>query len=250
MIKNYTRKITHQEYRNPEKLKNYYHRVKKKNYIKPDNSTHFTHKLLKYDYKDANYIYYPIKGNIVPFLGGGISFAFFLIFIWPSDEPLNGADKFFMILTLLLTLFFSIYGFTKPKKEHILNRRDGLITMTGFFWQKNITMLFKKSEFAYSTGGEDMIGAFLLQVIRPNKWQTFDSFGYGGTECYQSMSFITWYMDKNRPLPPGTAFDSYRQKDFERRKAAGFPRPLYLSTIKTPEANKEQQLERKRIGGW
>ena len=63
-------------------------------------------------------------------------------------------------------------------------------------------------------------------------------------------NFTIWYMDKNRPLPPGTAFDPYRQKDFERRKAEGFPKPLYPSSITTNEATKEQQKERERISGW
>jgi hypothetical protein len=57
-------------------------------------------------------------------------------------------------------------------------------------------------------------------------------------------------MDKNRPLPPGTAFDPYRQQDYERRKKLGFPRPLYYSNIPTPEATEEQQKERELIGGW
>ena len=57
-------------------------------------------------------------------------------------------------------------------------------------------------------------------------------------------------MDKNRPLPPGTAFDPYREKDFERRKAEGFPKPLYPSNITTNEATREQQKERELIGGW
>jgi len=250
MEENYLRKITHNEYRNPDKLKKYYHRVEKQIYVQPANSIDPTpHKNLNY-YMDHNFIYYPSKGNFMPLYCGGVSLAFFLVFIWPSDEPLNGADKFFMVLSMLLTIFFAIYFFTKPKKEQILNRRDGLITMTGVFWQKNITMSFEKSEFAYSTGGEDMIGAFLLEVIRPNKWPTFDYFGYGGNECYESMSFITWYMDKNRPLPPGAVFDPYRQSDFERRKSEGFPRPLYPSKIKTPEATKEQQAVRDRLGGW
>ncbi|MFL0102069.1 hypothetical protein V2751_14470, partial [Tenacibaculum maritimum] len=63
-------------------------------------------------------------------------------------------------------------------------------------------------------------------------------------------SFMVWYMDKNRPLPPGSAFDAYREQDYQRRKAAGFPKPLYPSKIATPEATKEQQAARKRIGGW
>jgi len=133
-----------------------------------------------------------------------VAFSFFLVFVWPSEEPLNGADKFFIGLTFLLTIFFAIYGFTQPQKEHILNRRDGLLTMTGFFWQKNITMPFEKVKFAYSTGGEDGMGAFMLQVIRPNKWQTFDLYHMFGGDCYNMMTVITWYMDKNRPLPPGT----------------------------------------------
>ena len=63
-------------------------------------------------------------------------------------------------------------------------------------------------------------------------------------------SFMVWYMDKNRPLPPGTAFDAYRQQDFERRKAEGFPPPLYPSIFDTKEATAEQQAQRKKIGGW
>ncbi|WP_199185117.1 hypothetical protein [Aquimarina sp. I32.4] len=57
-------------------------------------------------------------------------------------------------------------------------------------------------------------------------------------------------MDQNRPLPPGTAFDAYREQDYERRKALGFPKPLYYSNIPTPEATPEQQAERECIGGW
>ena len=122
--------------------------------------------------------------------------------------------------------------------------------MSGFFWQKNITMEFKKVEFAYSTGGEDGLGAFLLEAIRPNKWQTFDVYQVFGGDCYNAIIFITWYMDKNRPLPPNPEFDYFRDEDFERRKAEGFPKPLYPSRIQTPEATPEQQAERKRIGGW
>jgi hypothetical protein len=44
-----------------------------------------------------------------------------------------------------------------------------------------------------------------------------------------------WYMDKNRPLPPGDVFDAYREKDYLRRRAEGFPPPLYESIIDTPE---------------
>lgn len=66
----------------------------------------------------------------------------------------------------------------------------------------------------------------------------------------ENWNFLTWYMDKNRPLPPDISFDPYRQQDFERRKALGFSILLYPSDIPTPEATPEQQKERKLIGGW
>ena len=80
------------------------------------------------------------------------------------------------------------------------------------------------------------------------------NFANGGdlAELYleEFWDFVVWYMDKNRPLPPGTAFDPYREADFQRRKAEGFPKPLYKSYIPTPEATRRQQLERERIGKW
>ncbi len=250
MVKDYTKKITHQDYRNPDKLKKYYHRVEKKIHVKP--KIYKKTKYSKGDYKLINDIFFVTKtGSMAtPIVAGSVSLAFLLVFLWPSEESFNGADYFFMILCLMLTIFFTIYGISMPKKEHILNRRDGLITMTGFLWQPNITMDFNKAEFAYSTGGENAVGAFMLEVIRPNKWQTFDLFTMSGGDCYEDMSFIVWYMDRNRPLPPNEEFDAFRQADYERRKAAGFPKPLYPSRISTPETTKEQRAERKRIGGW
>ncbi|QXP59315.1 hypothetical protein [Olleya sp. HaHaR_3_96] len=250
MVEDFTRSITHWRYKNTKKIKNYYHRVEKKIYVKPRNSIDLRlHKKLYY-YQDDNFINYPSDANFMPYIGIGVCLMFVLGLLFIPDEPLSDAGWFIVILCSILTVFFLVYLITKPKKEQILNRRDGLLTMTGFFWQNNITMHFDKVEFGYSTGGEDGLGAFLLEVIRPNDWQTFDYFGYGGAECYESMSFTTWYMDKNRPLPPGAAFDRFREQDFERRKAEGFPKPLYPSKIKTPEATKSQQAERKRIGGW
>ena len=48
--------------------------------------------------------------------------------------------------------------------------------------------------------------------------------------------FYVLYMDKNRPLPQGEVFDPYREKDFLRRKAAGFPKPIYPNTILVTDA--------------
>ncbi len=249
--KDFTRKVTHKDYKNPNKLKKYYHRVVKKIYVKPKiyKSTIFS----KGDYilVNDNFIVKKTGSMATPQVFGGASLVLLLGAIrYSLKDGITNEHLFFLIFSSLLLLFFLIYSFTIPKKEHILNRKDGLITMTGFLWQKNITMEFKKAEFAYSTGGDNLVGGFQLQTIRPNKLRTFDLFSIVGAECYEQMSFITWYMDKNRPLPPSTALDKYRQQDFERRKAEGFPKPLYPSNIPTPEATPKQQAERRRIGGW
>jgi hypothetical protein len=41
---------------------------------------------------------------------------------------------------------------------------------------------------------------------------------------------------------PSTAFDEFRDPDFERRKAESFPSPLFKCSILTPETTTEQQL--------
>ena len=251
----YTRKITHTGYRNPEKVKKYFHRVPKMIYEYPKtivvNKEYEKFVLVLEDFmvrknmNNLNWFYYGILAGIIPSMGWGI----FLVGILNGDT-LNGGQIFLFCFFIALTIFFVVYGFTMPKQEAILNRRDGLITFDGFFWQDNITMLFSEVEFCYSTGGDHLQGAFELQIMRPNKWVTFAVPFFCGRNCYEGMSFITWYMDKNRPLPPGELFDPYREADFQRRKAEGFPKPLYPSDIPTPEATPEQQAERERIGGW
>jgi len=242
----YTRKITHTGYRNPEKVKKYFHRVPKNIYEKPSTFDKGFKKvylvledfLIETDLKDTRWVFI--------FLLGGVFLFSVLIHIFSGGD----STDFFYLIEWIAFIFFVIYGLTMPKQEAILNRIDGLITFDGFLWQDNITMPFSEVEFCYSTGGEDLQGAFQLQIMRPNKWVTFAIPIFSGKDCYEGMSFITWYMDKNRPLPPGELFDPYREADFQRRKAEGFPKPLYPSDIPTPEATPEQQAERERIGKW
>ena len=242
----YTRKITHTGYRNPKLVKKYFHRVPKNIYEKPPTFDKGFKKvylvledfLIETDLKDTRWVFI--------FLLGGVFLFSVLIHIFSGGD----STDFFYLIEWIAFIFFVIYGLTMPKQEAILNRIDGLITFDGFLWQDNITMPFSEVEFCYSTGGEDLQGAFQLQIMRPNKWVTFAIPIFSGKDCYEGMSFITWYMDKNRPLPPGELFDPYREADFQRRKAEGFPKPLYPSDIPTPEATPEQQAERERIGGW
>lgn len=54
-------------------------------------------------------------------------------------------------------------------------------------------------------------------------------------ELFLIHSFLQWYMDKNRPLPPGKFFDQYRERDYERRKAYGFQKALTPSFVEMIE---------------
>ncbi len=253
----FTRPITHTEYKYAHKLKKYYHRVDKRITEIPG-ELRIDIDIKNHEYKtkwyaDDNFMNMPTEGTITPLLGGGVSLATALAFVPEliNKGTLEAFEMILFLLTSVLAVFFTAYYFTKPNKEELLNRRDGLITMPGFYWQKNITIPFKDCLFAYSTGGDNGLGAFHLEAIRPTEswFNTFADFGVGQVHCYASMSFICWYMDKNRPLPPGTAFDAYRERDYQRRKAEGFPYPLYPG-ITTPEATKAQQKERMAIGGW
>ena len=142
------------------------------------------------------------------------------------------------------------YAYKGPSRDVILDRQKGIITFPHFyltFW-KPITLSFKDVLMAWSIKGFAVSGGTpSLSIIHPNGWTSTDIAHSAITETWWLM---VWYMDKNRPLPPGDAFDAYRQQDFERRKAAGFPPPLYPSRIPTPEATPAQQAERKKIGGW
>ncbi|MEQ3498678.1 hypothetical protein ABMY20_02850 [Tenacibaculum sp. SSH1-16] len=156
---------------------------------------------------------------------------------------------------ILIGSFLFIYRLTvKSKhKELVLDRLNGTVSYPDFFYSKPLQGKFSELKAVISISG-DIDGApgdeklKFVNTFKPRKIDILRTISYD--DPYQEWSLYVWYMDKNRPLPPGTAFDPYRQQDFERRKALGFPRPLYKSTIPTPEFTKEQQAERRRIAGW
>ena len=143
----------------------------------------------------------------------------------------NNADDsfsiFIRICLFLFSTFYIIYNFTHPQKILILDRLNGIITFPGFLYGKPITMSFEEVLAQIKGKG------YGLALLHKNKITFYDvDLEY---EPLRSWSFMVWYMDKNRPLPPGEIFDPYRQKDYERRKKEGFPKPLYQSWIATPE---------------
>ena len=148
-------------------------------------------------------------------------FALFLFGEGTNTEITLSASSF------LIGSFYIIYNFTHPKKILILDRLNGIITFPGFLYGKAITMPFEEVLAQIKGRGYD------LALLHKNKITFYDVILQ--YEPLRSWSFMVWYMDKNRPLPPGKVFDPYRQKDYERRKAEGFPEPLYQSWIATPE---------------
>ncbi len=138
---------------------------------------------------------------------------------------------------LFLTIFFLVFSIYSPIYLYIYNRLDGTMTIPRRWGLGSCTMPFDKVRFAISTG---QMGSSTLTVL--------------GAKCHfwnknigaipeNSMSIIVWYMDKNRPLPLGKAFDPYRKRDYECRKAEGFPDPLYPSHIITDEYKPELTIE-------
>ena len=153
-----------------------------------------------------------------------------------------------IIVYLCICIAMGGYAFITPYEELILNREEGTISIHKPYKKDNIIIPFEEGDGFLDLTGPSIGPYYILKFSFKDK--PFE----GGTlaELYleEFWDFVVWYMDKNRPLPPGTAFDPYREADFQRRKAEGFPKPLYKSYIPTPEATRRQQLERERIGKW
>ncbi|WP_282036617.1 hypothetical protein [Saccharicrinis aurantiacus] len=150
-------------------------------------------------------------------------------------------------LTFLIILYYIHEIYINRHEVIILDRENGLITFpVGLRQNKVYTSPFNKIKIHwYGTGGAT--GNLDMKLVANHPDKKGGTFLEGLDRNYRKLwSFYVWYMDKNRPLPPGSAFDPYREADYERRKAEGFPKPLYRSHIPTHEATPEQQAERDR----
>ena len=162
--------------------------------------------------------------------------------------------KTMMILISFILFLFLIYKATSnyfqlKKKGYtkiVYHRNLGKIILPkGIFREKDIIYNFDKIRIDFQNQRvyykiNDNLHKIIYLFSNAKLSNTFDD----------NWSFLAWYMDKNRPLPTGFEFDEYRHDDFERRKAEGFPNPLYPSRFGTPEATRTQQKEREKIGGW
>ena len=160
----------------------------------------------------------------------GLFFLIFAFFGAFSRDAFEISGVFFLILYFLTGILLIVYQYTHPPQKIILDRLNGIITFPNVFYGKPITMPLDKVLAALKLNGMGApvsLGFYHHKILAT-------SIRIDNTPK-SSWSFIVWYMDKNRPLPPGKVFDPYRQKDYERRKKEGFPKPLYQSWIATPE---------------
>ncbi|WP_047790712.1 hypothetical protein [Tenacibaculum mesophilum] len=209
----------------------------------------------KYVIKEANDKFCRTDEMTLPKVYGFFGLLGIFCGIWFLDGKFNWKEDSLSVFLIILGSFLFIYRLTvKSKhKELVLDRLNGTVSYPDSFYGKPLQGKFSELKAVISISG-DIDGApgdeklKFVNTFRPRKIDILRTISYD--DPYQEWSLFVWYMDKNRPLPPGTAFDPYRQQDFERRKALGFPKPLYPSNIPTPEATPEQQAERKRIGGW
>ncbi|WP_281979995.1 hypothetical protein [Tenacibaculum mesophilum] len=209
----------------------------------------------KYVIKEANDKFYRTDEMTLPKVYGFFGLLGIFCGIWFLDGKFNWKEDSLSVFLIILGSFLFIYRLTvKSKhKELVLDRLNGTVSYPDSFYGKPLQGKFSELKAVISISG-DIDGASgdeklkFVNTFRPRKIDILRTISYD--DPYQEWSLYVWYMDKNRPLPPGTAFDPYRQQDFERRKALGFPKPLYKSTIPTPEFTKEQQAERRRIAGW
>lgn len=160
-------------------------------------------------------------------------------------------------IPLLIAFWCFLLNFFNPIKEVILNRLEGTITYPKrFFYRRPITVLFSEVQFFVRLGRPDagdvpdLSQHKYLYLKHPNYKRklylsTIDINNKKNANPHEKLnqirSFYVWYMDKNRPLPLGTAFDPYRKIDFDRRRSYGFQSPLYPSSYTIREANNHQQ---------
>ncbi len=175
----------------------------------------------------------------------GLIALFFIVM-----RPYNGGNGLipFVVFAVILSYIY-ITHYIAPTKHFIANRQTGKLQ---FPISKK-----KPQKIVNFNDGDAIIKSYYIDNLYTSLFfqtkkdiEPKAAMGLADWNREDYWSFLVWYMDKNRPLPPGKAFDAYRQRDFERRKAAGFPKPLYPSDIPTPEFTKEQQQIRKLIGGW
>ena len=142
---------------------------------------------------------------------------------------------------LVFGIVLSFLGLPR-RKRFVFDRKAGTVRYPGFLGLWRHKQAFSQVNFIYARAGMYVFERKGLAILHPNGvTRVFINFQYPE----RFLSFYVWYMDRNRPLPLGTAFDPYRERDYDRRKAAGFPPPLYPSQIDIAEWEGAESPERR-----
>jgi len=198
------------------------------------------------------------KPNIYIYVGIWAFFTLLMPLIISIDEKklisLNGYIIYFILGIPFIYLTYKAWKRWKnaPESKYVTcDRLNSFITMPKLNEHDTRTIPFNNLRAVITrvqVGRHGVSGLqlhFINETFRPWPWKpNFLTMSIYNNGIYGEWSFYVWYMDKNRPLPPGPVFDEFREKDFERRKADGFPPPLFKSLIPTPEATPAQQLVR------
>ncbi|MCR1026411.1 hypothetical protein [Cellulophaga baltica] len=204
--------------------------------------------------QEANDLFFVVNVNDFSVLKAFFLIWFFLtLMIYLITFDLY--ETLFTLPLLVFVLWEVAFNYLNPVQEIVLDRLNGTITYPKrFFYKTPHTVLFSEVQFfekldRFESTDSDRDRSQFLYLKHPSNKKKLnlatiniydrknDPFG---SRLNEVMSFYIWYMDKNRPLPPGTAFDPYRKNDFDRRRDEGFLAPLYPSSIKTSEANSYQ----------
>ncbi|GAO27762.1 hypothetical protein [Geofilum rubicundum] len=140
----------------------------------------------------------------------------------PQTVEILGLPVAALLITLAIFLRMVL-----PAPRLVFDRLKGQVILKGNIVNPGFTADFGEIS-------PSMMYGELMAIAHP--LFSYGIIAYGGYN-QGTWSFYTQYMDKNRPLPLGTALDDYREKDYERRQRSGFKAPLYPSALYICDAN-------------
>lgn len=122
----------------------------------------------------------------------------------------------FSLLGLPPIILSFVYLFKRPQKRlMIFDRENGTVTLPPRFWGEHEVVPFAELKVKRIRNLGSIVNFHVLAAFRPSDGQAIE-FGLV-QDNWKDWGFYCWYMDKNRPLPPGEVFEPYRERDEERR---------------------------------
>lgn len=155
--------------------------------------------------------------SLILYLAIGLLVVLFGLY-WFFRDLLQGEISI-MALPMIILFVAIIYPFYSMSSTITLDRLRGTISVRTPFGLRSVTAnFFDRNEFRFWVVGTSRYGNRFSCGLRFVKANYVFLTGIDIDRSEEFENFIVEYMDRKRPLPRGTAFDPYRQKDYERRK--------------------------------